>query len=93
MTVVGDVIAVDNATRMITVKGPKRTVEFVVKDPEQFKLIAKGDQLEATYVEAVAVAVTRRPPRRSSLRPAVGARHAPGRTRPRPARGRVGGWQ
>ena len=58
VTVVGDVIAVDNATRMITVKGPKRTVEFMVKDPEQFKLIAKGDQLEATYVEAVAVAVT-----------------------------------
>jgi len=58
VTVVGDVIAVDPATRMVTVKGPKRTVEFVVKDPEQFKMIAKGDQLEATYVEAVAVSVS-----------------------------------
>lgn len=62
VTVVGDVIATDNATRMITVKGPKRTVEFMVKDPEQYKLIAKGDQLEATYVEAVAVAVTPQAP-------------------------------
>jgi hypothetical protein len=62
VTVVGDVIAVDQATHMVTVKGPKRTVEFVVKDPEQFKLIAKGDQLEATYVEAVAVAVTPQAP-------------------------------
>jgi len=61
VTIVGDVIGVDPATRMVTVKGPQRTVEFVVKDPEQFKLIAKGDQLEATYVEAVAVAVTPQP--------------------------------
>jgi hypothetical protein len=28
-----------------------------VRDPEQFKLIAVGDQIEATYTEAVAVAV------------------------------------
>lgn len=62
VTVVGDVIAVDPTTRMVTVKGPQRTVEFVVKDPEQFKLIAKGDQLEATYVEAVAVAVSPQAP-------------------------------
>jgi hypothetical protein len=58
VTVVGNVIGVDPATQMVTVKGPKRTIEFAVKDPEQFKLIAKGDQIEATYVEAVAIAVT-----------------------------------
>jgi hypothetical protein len=29
-----------------------------VRDPEQFKLIAKGDQVEATYTEAVAIEVT-----------------------------------
>jgi hypothetical protein len=29
-----------------------------VRDPEQFKLIAVGDQVEATYVEAVALSVT-----------------------------------
>jgi hypothetical protein len=28
-----------------------------VADPEQFKLIAKGDQVQATYTEAVAIAV------------------------------------
>jgi hypothetical protein len=28
-----------------------------VRDPEQFKRIAVGDQIEATYTEAVAVAV------------------------------------
>lgn len=58
ITVVGDVIAVDAATQMVTVKGPQRTATFHVADTERFKRIAKGDQIEATYAEAVAVAVT-----------------------------------
>ena len=41
----------------MTLKGPQRTVDLVVKDPEQFKLIAKGDQVEATYTQALALAV------------------------------------
>ena len=47
VTVVGDVI-----------KGPERTVDLKARDPEQFKLIAVGDQIQATYTEAVAVEVT-----------------------------------
>ncbi len=58
VTVVGDVIAVDRATQMVTVKGPQRTIDLAVHDPEQLKLIAKGDQIEATYTEAVAIAVS-----------------------------------
>jgi Cu/Ag efflux protein CusF len=58
ISVVGDVIAVDAAAKLVTVKGPKRTVELKVQDPEQLKLIKKGDQIEATFTEAVAVAVT-----------------------------------
>ena len=58
ITVVGDVIALDPATQTITVKGPQRTVELKARDPEQFKLVAVGDQIQATYTEAVAVAVT-----------------------------------
>ena len=58
VTVVGDVIAVDTAAKTVTVKGPQRTVELNVRDPEQLKLIAKGDQIEATFTEAVAIAVT-----------------------------------
>jgi hypothetical protein len=56
--VVGNVTKVDAATQKVTVKGPQRTVDLNVRDPEQFKLIAVGDQIEATYTEAVAVAVT-----------------------------------
>ncbi len=57
VTIVGDVIAVNATTQIVTVKGPQRTVELSVEDPEQFKRIAKCDQIEATYVEAIAVGV------------------------------------
>lgn len=58
VTVVGDVIKLDPATQIITVKGPERTVELKSRDPEQFKRIAVGDQIQATYTEALAVSVT-----------------------------------
>lgn len=58
VTVVADVIAVDPATQTVTLKGPQRTVDLKVRDPAQFALVAKGDQVEATYTEAVAIAVT-----------------------------------
>ena len=57
VTVVGDVVNVDTATKTVTVKGPKRTVDLHVEDPEQLKLIAKGDQVQATYTEAAALSV------------------------------------
>ncbi|HSV20148.1 MAG TPA: hypothetical protein VLR71_17160 [Casimicrobiaceae bacterium] len=57
VTVVGDVVAVDAPTQTITVRGPQRTVELSIDDPEQFKRIAKGDQIEAQYIEAAAVAI------------------------------------
>ena len=56
--VVADVIAVDPATQTITLKGPQRTVDLKINDPEQFKRVAKGDQVEATFTEAVAIVVT-----------------------------------
>ena len=58
ITVVGDVVNVDAAAKIVTVRGPKRTVELNVQDPEQLKLISKGDQIQATYTEAAAISVT-----------------------------------
>src|SRR3982750_153462 len=58
ITVTGDVIKLDPATQLVTGRGPQRTIDLKVRDPEQFKLIATGDQLEATYMEAVAVDVS-----------------------------------
>jgi hypothetical protein len=57
ITVVADVIAVDTKTHQVTLKGPNRTVDMYVEDPEQLKLIKVGDQVEAVYTQAVAVAV------------------------------------
>jgi hypothetical protein len=56
-TVVADVLAVDRATGNVTLRGPERTVNLRIKDPAQLALIQPGDQVEATYTEAVAVAV------------------------------------
>lgn len=57
VTIVADVIGLDPATQTVTLKGPQRTVELIVSDPEQFKRIAKGDQVQATYTQALAMAV------------------------------------
>ncbi len=58
VTIVADVVDINPTTQTITLRGPQRTVELKVRDPEQFKLVAKGDQVEATYTEAVAIEVT-----------------------------------
>jgi Cu/Ag efflux protein CusF len=57
ITIVADVIAVDAAKQTIALKGPQRTVELRIPNPEQFKKISKGDQVEATFTQAVAIAV------------------------------------
>jgi Cu/Ag efflux protein CusF len=43
-----DVTEVDAAKKTISVKnGQGETLDFPIKDPEQLKLIKKGDQIEA----------------------------------------------
>ncbi len=55
--VIADVTAVDRKKQMITLRGPKQTVNLKLRDPEQVKLVKVGDQVEATYQEAIAVAI------------------------------------
>ncbi len=58
VTVVADVVAVDPVKSTITLKGPKgKVVTLNVQNPEQFKVVKKGDQVEATYTEALALSV------------------------------------
>ena len=56
-TVVADVIAVDPKKQVVTLRGPERTVDLKLRDPEQFKLVKVGDQVEATFTEAAAISV------------------------------------
>jgi len=58
ITVMANVTAVNHQTGAITLKGPQgNSVELIVQDPDQLKLIKKGDQLEVLYNEAVAISV------------------------------------
>ena len=57
MTIVADVVAVDTATQLVTLKGPKRTVDMVVSDPQQLARVAKGDQVEVTYQQGLLMAL------------------------------------
>jgi len=62
VTVLADVTAVDPAKQTVTLKGPKNNVvEVPVRDPAQFKLVKVGDQVEATYTQAMAIAVEATP--------------------------------
>lgn len=57
VTIVADVVNVDTANQRVTLRGPQRTVDLKVRDPKQLAMIAKGDQVEAVFTEAIAVAV------------------------------------
>ena len=55
--VVADITAVNAKQQTITLKGPKQSVEMKVHDPEMFKTLKVGDQVEATYTEAAAITI------------------------------------
>jgi hypothetical protein len=55
--VTAEIVALNPATQVATLRGPERTLEVKVADPNQFKLAKVGDQVEATYTEAFAISV------------------------------------
>jgi propanediol utilization protein len=58
VTAIADVTAVDPQKSTITLKGPRgNVVTLNVQNPDQFKVVKKGDQVEVTYTEALALAV------------------------------------
>lgn len=57
MRVTANVVSIDPSNQTVTLKGPKQTLALKVRDPEQFKLVSVGDQVEATYTEALALSV------------------------------------
>lgn len=57
-----DVVAVDPKKSIIALKGPRgNVVELKVQNPDHFKVVKKGDQVDVVYTEAVAIAVTPAP--------------------------------
>lgn len=58
VSITADVVAVDTKDQVVTLRGPQgHLVELKVRDPNQLKRVKKGDQVEAVYTEALAVAV------------------------------------
>jgi hypothetical protein len=58
VTAIADVIGVDPKKSTITLKGPRGNVVTVdVQNPDQFKVVKKGDQVQVTYTEALALSV------------------------------------
>jgi ABC-type Fe3+-hydroxamate transport system substrate-binding protein len=58
VTVLADVVAVNQAGRSVTLRGPEgHMVDLRVPNPEQLKRIKQGDQVLAVYTEALAVKV------------------------------------
>lgn len=59
VTLVGTVEKIDAAARVVTVKGPQGNfVDVAVADPVKFKVVEVGDEVELTYTEALAIAVS-----------------------------------
>jgi Cu/Ag efflux protein CusF len=58
ITAVADVVKVDAAKKIVSVKNDKgEIIDLNIKDPEQLKLVKKGDQIQATYNAAIAISL------------------------------------
>jgi hypothetical protein len=57
VSVVANVVAVNTRAQTVTLRGVEHTVDLRVPDKNQLKLIKVGDQVQATYTEAVAVSM------------------------------------
>jgi Cu/Ag efflux protein CusF len=70
ITAVADVVNVDEQKRVVTVKNKDgKMIDLNVRDPEQLKLVKKGDQVQATYTEAMAISVDPTPPPKPAAAP------------------------
>jgi Cu/Ag efflux protein CusF len=55
--VVADVVSINAQKKTVRLRGPQRTVDLRVDDPKQLAGIKVGDQVEATFIDAVALVV------------------------------------
>jgi hypothetical protein len=58
ITAIAKVTAVDPKAKTISLKGPRgNVVKLNVENPEQFKVVKAGDEVQVTYTEAAAVSI------------------------------------
>jgi hypothetical protein len=69
VTILADVVAVDPKKSTISLKGPRgNVIDVDVRNPEQFKVVHKGDQVQVTYAEAVALSVEPAPAKKPAAK-------------------------
>ncbi|MBV8146645.1 MAG: hypothetical protein JO184_16750 [Gammaproteobacteria bacterium] len=62
VTATAEVLAVNHAKNLVTLRGPGgNEVDVEAEDPAQLQNINKGDHVQVTYVEALAIAVKEAP--------------------------------
>ncbi len=57
VSVVANVVAINARTQVVTLRGVDYIVDLRVPDKKQFNQVKVGDQVQATYTEAVAIAM------------------------------------
>jgi Cu/Ag efflux protein CusF len=58
ITAIAKVTAVDPKAKTISLKGPRgNVVKLDVQNPDQFKVVKVGDEVQVTYTEAAAISV------------------------------------
>ena len=69
ITILADVVAVDPKKSTISLKGPRgNVIDVDVRNPDQFKVVKKGDQVEVRYAEAVALSVEPAPAKKPAAK-------------------------
>lgn len=61
VTVLADVVSVNTKEQRVKLRGPGGNFDVRLQDPEQLKLVKKGDQVEIVYKQEVAVQVEPQP--------------------------------
>lgn len=54
---IADVVGINHHAQTITLRGAQHTVDLLIRDPAQLKDIKVGNQVEAVYIEAIALQV------------------------------------
>ena len=57
VTIYADVIGLDKQQQTVTVRGVDETLTIKINNPEQFNLIAEGDQLKAVQTKAIGTGI------------------------------------
>jgi Cu/Ag efflux protein CusF len=63
VTVTATIVDISPKKTYVTLKGPEgKTMDVKVKDPKNLEGVKAGDQIEITYIEALAIAVEKAKP-------------------------------